>query len=240
MQDQGSVLLIDDDLELCAMLDSYLSRHGWKVSTAHNGADGIRSALREAPGLIVLDGMLPDMDGFDVLRRLRAEGSVPVLLLTARGEEIDRIVGLEMGADDYVGKPFNPRELLARMRAIARRVSPRDEQSGKADTSEQGFVVDENKREVTFRNRPILLTDIEYRLLTTLLRHVPQIVDREVLTQQAFDRASRPFDRSLDMHVSRLRKKLESLEGFEGNVKSIRNSGYLLVHNGADARGAGD
>jgi two-component system response regulator CpxR len=237
VQDQGSVLLIDDDLELCTMLDSYLSRHGWKVTTAHNGTDGIRAAHATMPGLIVLDGMLPDMDGFDVLRKLRAEGAVPVLLLTARGEEIDRIVGLEMGADDYVGKPFNPRELLARMRAVARRYSPRDD-AAKPASSGPDFVVDENQREITFRSHPILLTDIEYRLLATLLKHMPQIVDREDLTEAAFDRASRPFDRSLDMHVSRLRKKLESLEGFEGNVKSIRNSGYLLVHHGRD-EGAG-
>jgi two-component system response regulator CpxR len=236
VQDQGSVLLIDDDMELCTMLDSYLSRHGWKVTTAHNGTDGIRASQATSPSLIVLDGMLPDMDGFDVLRRIRTEGSVPVLLLTARGEEIDRIVGLEMGADDYVGKPFNPRELLARMRAIARRSATRDEHT----TPEQDFVVDEDKREVTFRGQPIFLTDIEFRLLATLLKHMPQIVDREVLTEAAFDRPSRPFDRSLDMHVSRLRKKLESLEGFEGNVKSIRNSGYLLVHHASDGKGAGD
>ena len=238
MQDQGSVLLIDDDLELCAMLDSYLSRHGWRVTTAHNGTDGIRSAQRDLPGLIILDGMLPDMDGFDVLRKLRIDNRVPVLLLTARGEEIDRIVGLEMGADDYVGKPFNPRELLARMRAISRRSSPRED-AARPDASTPAFVIDEDKREIYFRNQAILLTDIEYRLLVTLLQHMPQIVDREVLTVKAFDRPSRPFDRSLDMHVSRLRKKLEQLEGFDGNVKSIRNSGYLLVQNASDL-GAGD
>jgi two-component system response regulator CpxR len=232
VQDQGSVLLVDDDLELCTMLDSYLSRHGWKVTSAHNGQDGIRAAQLQSPGLIILDGMLPDMDGFDVLRRIRAQDNVPVLLLTARGEEIDRIVGLEMGADDYIGKPFNPRELLARMRAIHRRAAPREEPEAAAPD----FMINEAKREVSFRTKPLVLTDIEYRLLCTLLRGGTEVVDREDLTQQAFDRESRPFDRSLDMHVSRLRRKLEQLEGFEGTVKSIRNTGYLLVH-GGDAGG---
>ncbi len=231
-QDQGTVLLVDDDLELCAMLDSYLTRHGWRVSTAHNGADGVRAAQVQAPGLIILDGMLPDMDGFDVLRRIRATDSVPVLLLTARGEEIDRIVGLEMGADDYLGKPFNPRELLARMRAIHRRTQVRE----KPESESRGFIVDESRREISFDGHAVLLTDIEYRLLATLLRRHPEVVDREDLTVEAFDRQSRPFDRSLDMHISRLRKKLETLEGFEGTVKSIRNSGYLLVQVADGAR----
>jgi two-component system response regulator CpxR len=228
--DQESVLLVDDDLELCTMLDSYLSRHGWKVTSTHNGQDGIRAAQTLSPGLIILDGMLPDMDGFDVLRRIRATDNVPVLLLTARGEEIDRIVGLEMGADDYLGKPFNPRELLARMRAIHRRAAPRED----AESAAPAFVINEGKREISYRDQPIVLTDIEYRLLATLLRRGAEVVDREDLTRQAFDRESRPFDRSLDMHVSRLRRKLEQLQGFEGTVKSIRNSGYLLVQDEGD------
>lgn len=207
------------------MLDSYLSRHGWKVTSVHNGQDGIRAAQTLSPGLIILDGMLPDMDGFDVLRRIRSTDNVPVLLLTARGEEIDRIVGLEMGADDYLGKPFNPRELLARMRAIYRRAAPRED----AESAVPSFVINEGKREISYRDQPIVLTDIEYRLLATLLRRGAEVVDREDLTRQAFDRESRPFDRSLDMHVSRLRRKLDQLEGFQGTVKSIRNSGYLLV-----------
>lgn len=207
------------------MLDSYLSRHGWKVTSVHNGQDGIRAAQTLSPGLIILDGMLPDMDGFDVLRRIRSTDNVPVLLLTARGEEIDRIVGLEMGADDYLGKPFNPRELLARMRAIHRRAAPRED----AESAVPAFVINEGKREISYHEQPIVLTDIEYRLLATLLRRGAEVVDREDLTRQAFDRESRPFDRSLDMHVSRLRRKLDQLEGFQGTVKSIRNSGYLLV-----------
>lgn len=211
------------------MLESYLSRHGWDVRTAHNGQDGIVAAQAEMPGLIILDGMLPDMDGFDVLRRIRAQATVPVLLLTARGEEVDRIVGLEMGADDYVGKPFNPRELLARMRAIHRRYVQRDEVPAAMDPLSRDFAIDEAVREITFRKNPIMLTDIEYRIMSTLLKNVSRVVGREELTLEAFERESRPFDRSLDMHVSRLRRKLEALKGFHGTVKSIRNSGYLLV-----------
>lgn len=229
MSDQSSVLLVDDDLELCAMLESYLSRHGWDVHTAHNGQEGIRAAQAQTPGLIILDGMLPDMDGFDVLRRIRAEASVPVLLLTARGEEVDRIVGLEMGADDYVGKPFNPRELLARMRAIHRRYVQRADPPTGGDSLGRDFGINESTREITFRKNPVVLTDIEYRILSTLLRNPTRVVDREELTLEAFERASRPFERSLDMHVCRLRRKLEAVEGFNGTVKSIRNSGYLFV-----------
>jgi two-component system response regulator CpxR len=227
MQEWGNVLLVDDDLELCAMLESYLSRHGWLVKAVHTGREGLRVASAESPDLIILDGMLPDMDGFDVLRRIRSEFSIPVLLLTARGEEIDRIVGLEIGADDYLGKPFNPRELIARMRAICRRSAPHEEKE--QITSKPSFVVDERKREICFRDNPIALTDIEYRLLCEFLRRAPQVVDRDQLTVCAFDRSARPFDRSLDMHVSRLRRKLDAIEGFGGTIKSIRSSGYLLV-----------
>jgi two-component system response regulator CpxR len=230
--EQGDVLLVDDDVELCTMLESYLSRHGWRVTSVHTGRDGISAARDDARDLVVLDGMLPDMDGFDVLRAIRRESTVPVLLLTARGDEIDRIVGLEIGADDYIGKPFNPRELMARMRAVHRRVGAREE---KVEEPLSRFVIDERKREVTFAKEPVPLTDIEYRLLTTLLRHPHEIVDREDLTVQAFERPSRPFDRSLDMHMSRLRKKLEQIAGFGGTVKSIRNSGYLLVLNDEQA-----
>lgn len=227
MMDQGSMLLVDDDLELCAMLKSYLSRHGWRVTPAHNGAEGVRTARQQVFDLVVLDGMLPDMDGFDVLRTVRTFSQVPVLLLTARGEEIDRIVGLEIGADDYMGKPFNPRELIARMRAIHRRTSQPSAPAVEATAAR--FVIYERTRTITFCDLAMPLTDIEFRLLVTLLRAAEHVVDREVLTVAAFHRESRPFDRSLDMHLSRVRKKLEQLQGFCGALKSVRNSGYQLA-----------
>lgn len=225
--DQGTMLLVDDDKELCTMLESYLARHGWRVVSVHSGVEGIRMAQAQAHDLIVLDGMLPDIDGFDVLRRLRSFSKVPVLLLTARGEEVDRIVGLEIGADDYMGKPFNPRELIARMRAIRRRTYAHEE--ARLELRVASFEIQDRTRAVLFRGLPVALTDVEFRLLSTLLRASQQVVDREELTVQAFDRESRPFDRSLDMHLSRLRKKLEQLDGFRGNLRSIRNSGYLLT-----------
>jgi two-component system response regulator CpxR len=197
----------------------------------------VRAARAQTYDLVVLDGMLPDMDGFDVLRSVRAFSKIPVLLLTARGEEIDRIVGLEIGADDYMGKPFNPRELIARMRAIHRRTT---QATSPGQAEEAGsFIIHSKTRTVTFNGHPVTLTDIEFRLLTDLLRASENVVDREVLTLHAFERESRPFDRSLDMHLSRLRKKLEQLEGFRGTLKSVRNSGYQLTLEQASVREAG-
>lgn len=228
-QDQANVLLIDDDVQLCEMLQSYLTRHGWQVKATHSGEDGLRLAQEWMVDLIVLDGMLPDLDGLDVLRKLRTTSTIPVLLLTARGEEVDRIIGLELGADDYIGKPFNPRELLARMRAILRRALPRDGETLRSTETSPDFAVDEGKREISFRKKLVPLTDIEYALLSILLKNLHKVVSREELTEEVFERPLRPFDRSLDMHVSRLRKKLEALPKFEGTIKSVRSSGYIFV-----------
>lgn len=228
-QGPESVILIDDDVELCTMLHTYLSRHGWSVSVAHGGESGIQLALAQPADLIVLDVMLPDIDGFEVLRRLHRVSEVRVMLLTARGEDIDRIVGLEMGADDYLGKPFNPRELLARMRAILRRTSPRLPQAKLMTEATGGFAVDEAKRLISFEGSILPLTDIEYALLARLLHQAEQVIEREELFVHIFGRSSRPFDRSLDMHISRLRRKLEVLDEFTGEIKTIRSNGYILI-----------
>jgi len=236
--EQESVLLIDDDVDMCEMLMSYLSRHGWSVAMAHTGEAGIRKAGAEDADLIILDVMLPDIDGFEVLRRLHRVSEVPVLLLTARGEEIDRIVGLEMGADDYLPKPFNPRELLARMKAVRRRAVPRETpMAGAARAGD--FVVNENEREIRYRNQEILLTDIEFTLLAKLLEHAPEILQREELFKAIFGRSSGPFDRSLDMHISRLRRKLAGLPGFTGAIKTVRSSGYVFVPQASGDRSGG-
>ena len=224
-----SVLLIDDDTELCAMLRKYLSRHGWEVRTAHSGGTGIAAAREHRADLIVLDVMLPDFDGFEVLRRLHREMDVPVLMLTARGEEIDRIVGLELGADDYLSKPFNPRELLARMKAVARRSSGRRPQGAEARFSVGNFTVDPSSRQIFFSNSPVELTDIEYSLLHIFLSQPHETISREKLVEEAFERPFRPLDRSLDMHLVRLRRKLESLSGFCGAIRTVRSSGYMFV-----------
>lgn len=222
-----SVLIVDDDVQLCEMLRSYLTTHGWRVLTAHTGEEGIRKAHETSPDLLILDVMLPDIEGFEVLRRLHQTRPYRVLLLTARGEEIDRIVGLEMGADDYLGKPFNPRELMARMKAILRRSQHTTEAPVTQSPSE--FSVDSRKRQIFYRERMIPLTDIEFTLLHFFLTRVHEVLSRDELSQALFERPSRPFDRAVDMNVSRLRKRLEDLPRFRGSIRSIRNSGYMLV-----------
>ncbi|MDE1161589.1 MAG: response regulator transcription factor [Acidobacteriaceae bacterium] len=219
-----SVLLIDDDVKLCEMLRSYLGSHSWQVEAAHTGNDGIRLATEQDPDLIVLDVMLPDMDGFEVLRALHRKKPYKVLMLTARGQEVDRIVGLEMGADDYLGKPFNPRELVARMKAILRR-------SQKAEPASQAvgaFQVDSDRRQIAYHAKVIPLSDVEFILLERFLADGHAILTRDDLSITLFERRARPFERTVDMHVSRLRKKLESLPGFSGGIRAIRNSGYMF------------
>jgi two-component system response regulator CpxR len=223
------VLLIDDDVELCGMLRNYLGRHGWTVHAVHTGNAGIEAAKRYGADLIVLDVMLPDINGFEVLRRLQREMDVRVLLLTARGEEVDRIVGLEMGADDYIAKPFSPRELLARMRAVVRRSTPRDQQEIDLRFKAGDFIVDFSTREIAFANKPLDLTGIEFSLLRLLLSRPHEVLSREELMKQVFERPFRPFDRSLDMHVLRLRRKMGALHGFHGAIKTVRSGGYMLV-----------
>jgi two-component system response regulator CpxR len=223
------VLLIDDDFELCRMLQNYLGRHGWTVHVAHTGNAGIEAARRCAADLIVLDIMLPDIDGLEVLCRLQREMAVRVLMLTARGEEVDRIVGLEMGADDYMAKPFSPRELLARMRAVVRRSVPRDPQEIELRFKSGNFVVDVSTREIIFANKPLDLTGIEFGLLRLLLARPHEVLSRENLVKQVFERPFRPLDRSLDMHILRLRRKLGALRGFCGTIKTVRSGGYMLV-----------
>lgn len=223
------ILLIDDDVELCSMLTDYLGRYGFNVTAVHRGDTGLKTALEKPFALILLDVMLPGIDGFEVLRRIRGSSSVSVLLLTARGEDVDRIVGLEIGADDYLSKPFNPRELLARMRAILRRSAtppPSQEQSTlKVETLE----LNPSARTVTLDGKKIDLTDVEFALLEALMRAAGKMVSREDLSEKVLGRKFHPFDRSLDMHVSRLRRKLTENGAPEDQVKTIRGTGYQLA-----------
>ena len=221
------VLLIDDDTELCAMLQDYLGRHGWRVTARHSGTTGLNSALEGLYGIVLLDVMLPDLDGFEVLRRLRKQSAVNVLLLTARGDDVDRIVGLELGADDYLPKPFNPRELVARMRAIARRGPQID--PGVPSKTVAGFAIDATRRTISFAGQTLDLTDVEFLLLSMLLQRPYEVVSREELTERVLERPFRPLDRSIDMHVSRVRRKLEALRDFQGSIRGIRNSGYMFT-----------
>lgn len=224
------VLLIDDDIELCAMLTEYLGRYGFRVAAVHRGDAGLEAARRRSWPMILLDVMLPGLDGFEVLKQIRTFSTDSVLLLTARGEDVDRIVGLEIGADDYLAKPFNARELLARIRAIRRRSAG----SVPAATDSQLLTVEDMEldpasRTVMLRGEPVTLTDVEFTLLEALMRSPGKVVDRESLAETVLGRKFNPFDRSLDMHVSRLRRKLAGDGTSEDRVKTVRGTGYQLV-----------
>lgn len=222
------ILLIDDDVELCSMLTEYLGKNGFRVRTAHRGDTGLKAVQQRPWSLILLDVMLPGMDGLEVLKRIRAESSVNVLLLTARGEDVDRIVGLEIGADDYVPKPFNPRELLARMRAVLRRTA--SPTSGQAEALRvDDLELDTAARKALKADKNLDLTDIEFGLLEALMRSAGKVVNREELSQSVLGREFDPFDRSLDMHVSRLRRKLSDAGASADQVKTIRGVGYQLA-----------
>lgn len=224
------ILVIDDDLELCELLAEYLAPEGFEVETVNDGESGAERALTEEFGLVVLDVMLPKMNGFDVLRHIREKSRIPVIMLTARGDDIDRIVGLEMGADDYLPKPFNPRELVARIRAIQRRAETSGEKAAKATGGEHLEIGDltlkSSSREVVCSGREIDLTSVEFSLLETLLHHAGQVVSREELVAQVLGRKLSPYDRSIDVHISSLRKKLGPLEQGQERIKTVRGIGY--------------
>lgn len=224
------ILLIDDDVELCSMLTEYLAKNGFRVKAAHRGDAGLKIALQRPWALVLLDVMLPGMDGFEVLKRIRSESSVSVVLLTARGEDVDRIVGLEIGADDYLPKPFNPRELLARMRAVLRRQERGLDQPAPV-LRVQEMELDVAARKAVRAGRNLELTDVEFLLLEAFMRSPGQVLSREELSQKVLERDFDPLDRSLDMHVSRLRRKLSHEGETEECVKTIRGTGYQLVLN---------
>jgi len=226
------VLIIDDDKELCELLSELLGQEGFSVDAVYDGASGVEQATTKDYSLVILDVMLPQRSGFDVLRTIRQSSDVPVLMLTARGEEVDRIVGLEIGADDYLAKPFHPRELVARMRAILRRVH---NAGGSAAPEAIAPVVvgdlwlDPGARVVRRDEKEVSLTGTEFSLLEILVRHAGTVVGRNELSQQVLGRRTSSFDRSLDVHVSNLRKKLGLLPGERERIKTVRSTGYLYV-----------
>src|SRR3954470_2415733 len=220
------VLIIDDDIELCQLLAARMSDEGFEIEAVHDGPRGFERALSREHSLVVLDLMLPGMGGLDVLRRVREQSPIPVLILTARGEDVDRILGLEIGADDYVPKPFNPRELIARIRAILRRTS---NTAGSAAPLAFGDIrLDPQSREASLNETPLNLTSVEFTLLELLLRQAGHVVTREQLTESVLGRKLGPFDRVIDVHISNIRKKLGPSENGH-RIKSIRGSGYLFV-----------
>jgi DNA-binding response OmpR family regulator len=224
----ASVLLVDDDIELSKLLEEYLQSEQLALDSAHDGPKGLEKALSERYDVIVLDVMLPGMSGLDVLKQLRQKTAVPVLMLTARGSELDRILGLELGADDYLPKPFNPRELVARLRAILRRTigagAPSAHPVHLADIE-----LHPESRSVNRSGKNVTLTGAEFDLLHAFLRSPGKIISREDLTQAALGRPMSPMDRSIDVHVSNLRRKLGPYDGAQERIKAIRGSGYVYL-----------
>ena len=220
------VLIVDDDIELCELLRARMSGEGFEIEAVHEGNQGLERALSREHSLVVLDLMLPGLSGLDVLRRLREQSPIPVLILTARGEDVDRILGLEIGADDYLPKPFNPRELIARIRAILRRTVR--VAAGTRPVIAGDIRLDPSAREARLQGQLLSLTSLEFDLLEMLLQRAGRIVTREELTETVLGRKLGPFDRVIDVHVSNIRKKLGTGQGGE-RIKSIRGSGYLFV-----------
>lgn len=225
-----SVLIIDDDRELCGLLADFLELEGFSASAIHDGAEAIEALKGREYDAIVLDVMLPRIQGFDVLRKLREFSSTPVIMLTARGEDTDRIVGLEMGADDYLPKPCNPRELAARLRAILRRTEKATEPPS-TQLEVDALRASTTERRVEYAGQELKLTTSEFNVLLVLMQHAGEVVNKEMICQQALGRALTPYDRSVDVHVSNLRKKL----GDADLIKNVRGVGYQLVRAGAEA-----
>lgn len=217
------ILIVDDDEELAGLLTELLTREGFRVECQTDGRRGLTAALSGGYDLLVLDVMLPGLDGFEILKRVRRESKIPVLMLTARGEDEDRIIGLELGADDYLSKPFNTRELVARIRAILRRLEPR-EAAGKLEIN--GILIDPGNREVSRSGDRVEVTTFEFDILEVLMRAAGRVVSRDELMEELYGRKATPFDRSVDMHISHLRKKLEQGKPL---IKTVRGVGYQFV-----------
>jgi DNA-binding response OmpR family regulator len=223
------ILLVDDDQELCDLLARYLQREGIETDLVHTGPDGLQQALAQTYDAMVLDIMLPGMTGLEVLTELRKKSQLPVVMLTAKGDEMDRIVGLEIGADDYLPKPCNPRELIARLRAVLRR-SQSDSTAQNDDVIRiDELEIDHSQHHVLKNNEPLELTVTEYNILNTLISHLGKVVEKNQLAEEAMSRSLTLFDRSLDMHLSNLRKKLGVHDDGQTRIKTIRGIGYMYV-----------
>lgn len=224
------LLMIDDDTGLCELLSEYLSAQGFSIQTAHDGQQGLELALQNDYALILLDVMLPSIDGFEVLKQLRQSKLTPVIMLTAKGEDFDRIFGLELGADDYIPKPFNHRELLARVKAITRRIEHINSVSNNTNKklSLNGITINFAAREASINNTPLTLTGTEYEILALLIKHAPDVISKEQISEDVLGRRLASFDRSIDMHVSNIRKKIaEHIEG--DKIKTMRGAGYVFI-----------
>jgi two-component system response regulator CpxR len=224
----AKILLADDDEELCQLLSDFLVREGFTVDLAHDGENTLRLAADGGYDALILDVMLPHRSGLDVLRDLRRGSHVPVLMLTALGEDIDRILGLELGADDYVPKPCNPREIAARLRAILRRTRGESESTRLDDLSIGPVSLRAASRSVTLRGEPVTLTGTEFNILAALMRDAGRVVSKDTLSQAVLGRPLGPFDRSIDVHISKLRRKLGPAADGDSLINTIHRGGYLF------------
>ena len=226
------VLVVDDDVELCGLIREYLEPQGFEVEAVHDGEAGLARARTGDPNIVVLDIMMPKMNGLDVLRQLRTSSLIPVLLLTARGSDVDRILGLELGADDYLPKPFNARELSARLRAILRRMGNTQQSQPKIKVGD--VELDFPRRSVIRAGHAIELTAVEFNMLACLMKAAGRVVTRDELSKEVLGRIPSPFDRSIDVHVSKVRKKLSTEIGFTDPIKTVRGVGYIYTLPGED------
>lgn len=231
----SKILLVDDDIELTDLLAEVLRLDSFEVEIANNGQDAL-DKLNSSHQLVLLDVMMPVLNGIETLKKIRQTSNVPVIMLTARGEEIDRVLGLELGADDYLPKPFNDRELVARIKAILRRVSPSESSQNSTTLSSEentlefaGLVLHSGLQQASYKGQDLGLTGSEFTLLHKLILRPGQIVSREELSMNVLGKYLSPFDRSIDMHMSNLRKKLPERDNGLPWLKTLRGRGYLLV-----------
>ena len=223
------ILLVDDDQELCQLLQQYLQRENMDVDVVHTGHEGLQQSGREKYDAMVLDVMLPGMNGLDVLEEIRQTSQLPIIMLTAKGDEMDRIAGLEVGADDYLAKPCNPRELVARLRAVLRRQTQHRIGTKSERISIDELVIDHDIHQVFKQDQKLELTVTEYNILTTMLKHLGKVVEKNQLAEEAMSRPLTLFDRSLDMHLSNLRKKIGPHADGAARIKTVRGVGYMYM-----------
>ena len=223
------LLLADDDARLSDLVKEYFDGEGYEVTHAWNGQEALDYMKQDRPDIVILDVMMPVLDGFETLKQIRNKSSIPVIMLTAKGDDIDRILGLEMGADDYLSKPFNPRELLARIKAILRRASQEKEDDPMSDLALSDVLLRRRDRTVYLHDELIELTTSEYALLECMMLVPGQVMTKQELSEKALGRKLTMYDRSLDMHISNLRKKVGNFENEEPRIKTVRGVGYIFV-----------
>lgn len=224
----GPILIVEDDHNTAALVATYLQREGFATLVIHDGSQALVAVQREKPGFVILDLMLPGMDGWEICRELRKVSEVPILMLTAREEEIDRVLGLSLGADDYVVKPFSPRELVERVKAILRRVRPAAP-SKTGVLGHDGLTLDPEKHRVTVDNQPIALTAVEYKLLHALMRSPGRVLSREELLNRLYDHGESVIDRVVDVHIGKLRQKIGDNPNAPRYIHTVRGFGYRFA-----------